>query len=332
MDYSEKLRNEINQITLQYLSNSDNQRFNSQLQLILSNYKILPQTRDLTTYKVNYDGKMLEMFFVSKKVAGLSDNSLKYYSTVIEEFKSKCSKPFALVTSADIRLFLAKKEIYDHNSPTTLNNLRRVLRSLFSFMANEEYIKKNPVAKIENIKESKRLKKPFTEIEIEKMRSVLSNSRDEAIIECLLSTGCRVSELCSIDFEDVNFMSKEIPVIGKGNKERTVFLNAKAIFALKKYIKEYQIDTGPLFLSKKGHHRLTKGGVESLIKLIGQKAHVKNCHPHRFRRTMASLALNRGMPIDQVSKLLGHEDVKTTSIYAITDKESLKEGHRKYVV
>ena len=111
-----------------------------------------------------------------------------------------------------------------------------------------------------------------------------------------------------------------------------MFLNAKAIFELKKYIKEYQIDTGPLFLSKKGHHRLTKGGVESLIKLIGQKAHVKNCHPHRFRRTMASLALNRGMPIDQVSKLLGHEDVKTTSIYAITDKESLKEGHRKYVV
>ena len=130
MDYSEKLRNEINQITLQYLSNSDNQRFNSQLQLILSNYKILPQTKDLTIYKGNYDGKMLEMFFVSKKVAGLSDNSLKYYSTVIKEFKSKCSKPFALVTSADIRLFLAKKEIYDHNSPTTLNNLRRVLRSL----------------------------------------------------------------------------------------------------------------------------------------------------------------------------------------------------------
>lgn len=332
MDYKEKLCNDINQITLQYLSNSENQRFDSQLQLILSNYKILPQTKELAAYEGEYDEKMLEMFFVSKKVAGLSDNSLHYYSTVIKEFKSKCPKPFALVSSADIRLFLAKKEIYDHNSPTTLNNLRRVLRSLFAFMANEEYIKKNPVAKIENIKESKRLKKPFTEIEIEKMRSILSNSRDEAIIECLLSTGCRVSELCSIDVEDVNFMSKEIPVIGKGNKERTVFLNAKATFALKKYINDYQIDSGPLFISKKGHHRLTKSGVESLIKKVGQKAHIKNCHPHRFRRTMASLALNRGMPIDQVSKLLGHEDVKTTSIYAITDKESLKEGHRKYVV
>lgn len=332
MDYIEKLRKEINQVTLQYLSNSENQRFNSQLQLILANYKIMPQDKELTVYDGSYDKKMLEMFFVSKKVAGLSDASLQYYDFVIKEFCLKCRKPFTLVTSADIRLFLAKKEIYDHNSPTTLNNLRRVLRSFFEFLTNEEYIKKNPVASIENIKEKKRIKKPFTEFEVEKIRSVLVDSRDEAIIECLLSTGCRVSELCSIDLEDVNFMNKEIPVIGKGNKERRVFLNAKATFALKRYIKQYHIESGALFISKKGHRRLTKDGVEALIKAIGQKAHIKNCHPHRFRRTMASLALNRGMPIDQVSKLLGHEDVKTTSIYAITDIESLKEGHRKYVI
>lgn len=332
MDLKEKLVNEINQISLKYLDNAANQRFNSELQLVLSQYQIKPETKELQVYKGTHDQELLKMFFVSKKVAGLSDNSLKYYSTIINEFLKKCPKPFSLITSSDIRLFLAQKEIYDKCSKVTVNNVRRVLRTFFQYLENEDYIQRNPVAKIESIKEDKRLKKPFTEIELEKLRASLSDSRQEAIIETLLSTGCRVSELVGIDIEDINFATREVPVIGKGNKERIVFLNAKAIFALKRYISEYQITVGALFISKRGHKRLTRGGIESIIKEIGQTSGVKNVHPHRFRRTMASLALNRGMPIDQVSKLLGHEDVKTTTIYAITDKESLKEGHRKYVV
>lgn len=272
------------------------------------------------------------MFFVSKKISGFSDRSINFYGYTIRQFRRMINKPLGMITTSDVRLFLGRKQIYDNCSPGYLNDMRRILSSFFKWLTAENYIAKNPMVPIGNIKEPKIIKKPFSEIEIERLRENCSDSREQAIIETLLSTGCRAAELVSIDIENIDFINKEIIVLGKGSKERVVYLNAKAVFELNKYIKDYQIESGPVFISKRQRKRLAAAGLQGIIKKLGERAKVPGCHAHRFRRTMATLALNRGMPIEQVQQLLGHEDISTTTLYAKSDKFSLREAHRKYVI
>lgn len=326
------LRDDIARVAVKYLENEDLQIFMSQIDVILSNYTISKSKNEITKYDGYQDDEIIKMFFVSKKISGFSDRSINFYGYTIRQFRRMINKPLGMITTSDIRLFLGRKQIYDNCSPGYLNDMRRILSSFFKWLTAENYITKNPMVPIGNIKEPKIIKKPFSEIEIERLRENCSDSREQAIIETLLSTGCRAAELVSIDIENIDFINKEIIVLGKGSKERVVYLNAKAVFELNKYIKDYQIESGPVFISKRQRKRLAAAGLQGIIKKLGERAKVPGCHAHRFRRTMATLALNRGMPIEQVQQLLGHEDISTTTLYAKSDKFSLREAHRKYVI
>lgn len=326
------IRDDIARIAVKYLENEDLQIFMSQIDVIISNYNISKSKNEITKYDGSQDDEIIKMFFVSKKISGFSDRSINFYGNTIRQFRRMINKPLGMITTSDIRLFLGRKQIYDNCSPGYLNDMRRILSSFFKWLTAENYIAKNPMVPIGNIKEPKIIKKPFSEIEIERLRENCSDSREQAIIETLLSTGCRAAELVSIDIENIDFINKEIIVLGKGSKERVVYLNAKAVFELNKYIKDYQIESGPVFISKRQRKRLAATGLQGIIKKLGERAKVPGCHAHRFRRTMATLALNRGMPIEQVQQLLGHEDISTTTLYAKSDKFSLREAHRKYVI
>ncbi|EAE0774433.1 site-specific recombinase, partial [Listeria monocytogenes] len=229
------------------------------------------------------------------------------------------------------RLFIANREMIDRVSKGTLARERGCIVRFFKWLCNEEYIAKDPGARVENIKVPKRRKQEFSEVEVEKLRSATANSKEALIIELLLSTGCRVSELISLNFRDYDQENDSITVIGKGNKQRTLYLNAKAKIALNHYLKDVPHITGPLFFGQTLGKEMTSAGVQKLVKRLGERAGVANAHPHRFRRTAATLARRHGMPIELVMNFLGHESIDTTLKYSMIGDEELKLSHQKFV-
>jgi integrase/recombinase XerD len=305
------------------------------LYFILSSYHIEPkeprENTQLTT-DINPDAKAYQMFFVAKKIEGLSEKSLKYYALIIRRFLAILNKPLATIITDDIRYYFALRK---NVSLVTLTNERRVLLSFFSWLTNEEYVTKNPVLKIKNIKQPKVIKKPFSQTELEELRDACITLRDKAILETLLSTGMRCSELSNVNIKDVDFSSGEILVTGKGNKQRICYLNAAAKKRLKDYLEIRNDVYEPLFISiekrSKAGRRLLPGGIQTLVKAMGKRANITQVHPHRFRRTSATMALQRGMPVEQVRIMLGHEKIDTTMRYAITADNSVKHSHEKFM-
>lgn len=317
---------------LDQLSTIDIKDVINAISLVLPDYDILRKKKALAITESDLKSKALRTFFVSKKIEGLAESSLRYYAFQLRRFFEVIEKDLEKIEANDIRYYLAKRQIDNPKlSKTTLNNERRVLNSFFSWCQAEEYITKNPTAAIRMIKQPKRIKKAFSEIEMEKLREACSRTRDKAMIEVLYSTGVRCEELSNIAISDID--NDQIYVIGKGDKERVVYLNAKAQLAVHKYLSERDDDVDRLFVSiKKPYRALSKSRIEGIIKDIGEKAGVNNAHPHRFRRTAATIALNRGMPIEQVQQMLGHESIGTTTLYARSSEKNVKESHRKYVV
>lgn len=329
--------------------------------IILSNYKIDKNTAEIVPYQGNINEEMLKRFLIAKRVSGRAERTLKYYRDTIRHALLMMQKSCLEITADDIRLYLAKREIEDGLSKTTLNNELRNMKSFFRWMQNEEIRATNPTAKIDPIKQPKRKKPAYTEMEIEKIRSACQCAREKCIIEMLLSTGCRVSELVNIKIEEIK--GDHLIVHGKGNKERTVYLNAKAQFAIQNYLAERSDSNPYLFpacaynvsefgeakkiyyngdarkmpewyrhpdlVHKSMHQDLSS--IESVVRKIGKRAGVEKVHPHRFRRTCATFALRRGMPIEQVSMMLGHESIDTTQIYLDISDEDLELSHKKYV-
>lgn len=298
--------------------------------VVLNDYDVVKKSKELAISDSDTSTKAVQMFFVSKKIKGCTDKTLNYYSFVLSRFFEQVGRDLSTINADVIRYYLAQRSIKDKISKTTQNNELRVLRSFFNWAAAEEYIVKNPVTSVELIREEKRIKKAFTEYELERIRKACKTLRDRALVEVLFSTGARVSEIVGMNREDV--AGDEVTVFGKGEKERITYLNAKSRFALDEYLKSRDDNNEALFVGlKKPHTRMSRGAIETRIREIGKSAGVKKCHPHRFRRTAATLALNRGMPLDQVSKMLGHEKIETTTIYARSDIENVKASHRKYV-
>jgi site-specific recombinase XerD len=271
------------------------------------------------------------MFFVAKKVSGLSSQSLRAYRSTINSFLKIIQKPLSQITANDIRLFIAMQKC----SAVTSNGYRRNLSSFFKWLSDEEYIPKNPMLKISKIKEPKTVKKPFNAEEIEELRDAAKDKRELAIIDVLLSTGMRVGELYKLNRKDVDFSTGEIIVTGKGNKQRICYLNAPAIKHLRDYLSERQDTYDPLILSKQEQkkypelNRLQISGIEVMVRELGRSVGIKDVHPHRFRRTAATMALQRGMPIEQVRIMLGHESIDTTLKYAVVSDNSVKYTHSK---
>ena len=293
---------------------------------VLYDYSISKKSTQLTTTN-DTDVEMYKMFFAVKKIEGLSDSSLIAYKTELNKLFEKISKSIKEITTNDIRYYLAISS--KTASSVTLNNKRRILCSFFKFLEQEEYIVKNPMTKIKQIKEEKKIKDPFTSDELERIRDACKSERDEALVEFLYSTGCRISEASGVDIEDIDFEKNEVKVYGKGKKERIVYINARAKMKIKKYIDIR--NAGPLFITSKKvkgkHERLHTDSLRIIFGEIGKRAGVKNCHPHKMRRTMATKALRSGMKLDEVQKILGHEDIQTTTIYAETDMQDVKRKH-----
>lgn len=299
----------------------------------------------LSTEVVTPNEDYLKQFLMIKMVKGLSEKSLRLYTNTIRKFFDIVNRPVADVTANDIRYYLAMRKQQRSVTNATLNNELLHLRSFFGTLNVEELIPVNPTAKIDRIKVEKRQKEPFTEIEVELLRRAALNprtklghpKRDLAIVEVLYSTGCRVGELVTIRRSDIN--GEKVKVIGKGNKERYVYLNPRAQMAIIEYL-ETRTDTFDWLFP--GYQRETQGrvmedkpmersSVGAMIRNLGKRAGVDHAHPHRFRRTAATIALRRGMPIEQVSRMLGHENLTTTQIYAITADEDVQRNHQKYL-
>lgn len=301
------------------------------LTMRLDHFELTKPSRELVLYDETSDVAAYRQFVVSKKIQGLSDGTLNLYMQTINLFMRTLRKPFKDITTNDIRLFIANREMTDKVSKGTLARERGCIIRFFRWLYVEEYIPRDPGIRVEKIKVPKRRKQEFSELEVEKLRSAASNTKETLIVELLLSTGCRVSELVSLDFSDYDQENDSIEVIGKGGKQRTLYFNAKAKLALNHYLKEVPHITGPLFYGQTKGKKMTSAGVQKLVKRIGERAGVLNVHPHRFRRTAATLARRHGMPIELVSRFLGHENIETTMAYSMIDDEEVKNSHQKFV-
>lgn len=302
------------------------------LELALSECEITRYSKAVTVYQGEPNEKILHAFLVAKRVAGSSDKTVKSYDHNINKFLNKIgNKRIDEVTANDVRIYFARRELEDGVSAVTRNNERSVLCSFFQWLTAEELIQKNPMMKVPKIKEPKVQKKAFTQMELERIRANCRTEKEAAVIETLISTGCRVSELCGIKVSDID--CEQVTVHGKGNKDRICYLTARAQLAIYEYMntKQFKKSGGVyLFVNRQGKP-FTASGIQSMTRSIGERAQVDDCHPHRFRRTCATMALERGMPIERVSYMLGHESVETTQVYLDLTEQGMKDAHRKYV-
>ncbi|KZX16622.1 tyrosine recombinase XerC [Methanobrevibacter cuticularis] len=300
----------------------------------LANIEILDKMmNDFNTIEDNEN--LLKIFISSKKIEGRSKRTLKYYKDTIEKMLLFINKPIANINTDDIRNYFIHHQEATNVTNVTLNNIRRNLSSFFGWLRDEGYVLNNPITRIKPIKTDKIIKKPFNDVEIEKLRTHIHRNkqiRDLAIFETLLSTGVRISELVGIKISDIDFNNRTILVFGKGAKERIVFFNAKAKIAIEEYLETRKDNSPELFVAeKKPFNSLGISGVERRVRDLGLEIGIPNVHPHRFRRTMATNALNSGMAIEEIKELLGHENVDTTLIYANVDQNNVKHAYNKHM-
>jgi site-specific recombinase XerD len=278
------------------------------------------------------NSQILFMFVSAKQLEGCSEKSIAYYTDTIRKMLETVDKAFVEIKTDDVRFYLAKYQQDRGSSKVTINNMRRIFNSFFNWLEDEDYILKSPMRRIHQIRTEKMIKETMNDEAIEKLRDICGNKRDLAMIEMLISTGMRVGELVLLNRDDINFYERECVVFGKGKKERTVYFDARAKIHLQEYLESRTDDNPALFVKlAKPFGRLKIGGVETRIRELGSKAGLANTHPHKFRRTMATMAIDKGMPVEQVQRLLGHERIDTTMSYAQVNQENVKNAHKKFI-
>ncbi|UWD34433.1 tyrosine-type recombinase/integrase [Mesomycoplasma molare] len=313
----QKMQNTLNNKQLKYLSIVLSKELNAML-------------KDNENNKANRD--LVEIFINSKKLEGCSDSTIKYYVSTIESMLKFINKKINEIDTNDLRNYLSNYQEKNNSSKVTVDNIRRILSSFFSWLEDENYIIKSPARRIKKIKSPSTIKETYSDEELEIMRDNVDNYRDLALIDILASTGMRVGELVKLNIDDIDFYERECLVIGKGNKERMVYFDAKTKIHLKKYLDSRNDNNNSLFVSLKSpHKRIGINGIEARLRKIGQKLNIKKLHPHKFRRTLATIAIDKGMPIEQVQKLLGHEKIDTTLKYAMVKQNNVKTAHQKYI-
>lgn len=308
---------------------------NQQVEKLL---RVLEQT--LYKFKIEKDAScdefieenLLLVFISAKRVEGCSDKSLRYYESTIVNMLKVVKKPVKHITTNDLRVYLDQYQQNSKASKITLDNIRRILSSFFSWLEDEDYIIKSPVRRIHKVKSGKTIKETYSDETLEIMRDNCDGARDLAIIDFLASTGIRVGELVKLNKMDVDFINRECIVSGKGEKERKVYFDARTKIHLQNYLKKREDDNPALFVSLlKPYNRLQISGVEIRMRELGRKLDIAKVHPHKFRRTMATMAIDKGMPIEQVQQLLGHQSVDTTLQYAMVNQNNVKISHRKFI-
>lgn len=302
-----------------------------QFVFFLKDYTITEKQTDLAVKYEDLD-KELKEYIVSLKIEGLSDKTLKRYYYEIHRFIQAVNKPCKEISTNEIKLYLYNLKQTTNMKDISLNNTRMVINAFYSWLVNNEYMEKNPCKPIKSIKYEKRIRQPLSAIQMEQLREVCETPRDRALIEFLYATGCRVNEHVNAKVSDVDFEHKELKVMGKGKKERTLYLNARSILAINDYLEDRDIESEYLFSGyEEPFYQLSVRWVEKIIKRLGREIGI-DISLHYLRHTTATDALRRGMPIEQVQIMLGHEDISTTLVYADVDREEVKLNQQKYIV
>lgn len=285
---------------------------------------------ELTEAKEN--GGLLDVFIAAKRIEGCSEKSLKYYEATVRQMFGGVDKPVREICTDDLRSYLADYQKERHSSKVTIDNIRRIFSSFFGWLEDEDYILKSPMRRIHKVKTDKPIKETFSDEGLELLRDACEEIRDLAMVDLLASTGMRVGELVTLNRKDVNFHERECVVFGKGGSERVVYFDARTKIHLLNYLDGREDINSALFVSLTlPRERLLIGGVETRLREIGKRAEMKKVHPHKFRRTLATRAIDKGMPIEQVQRLLGHIKIDTTMHYALVNQANVKNSHRKYI-
>ena len=325
----DELISEVVQRMLPYLDNKQLVDLQNNLNQVLQRYDV-----ELINggNSENDNQELVEKFISAKRVEGCSEKTLKYYLATIEVMTSSLEKDVRTIQTEDLRKYLTDYQIQNDSSKVTIDNIRRILSSFFAWLEDEDYIIKSPVRRIHKVKTVSNIKETYTDEELEWMRDSCEELRDLAIVDMLASTGMRVGEMVLLNRDDLNFNERECIVLGKGSKERMVYFDARTKLHLQEYLKGRVDDNPALFVTLRApYKRIQIGGIESRLRELGKSLKISRVHPHKFRRTLATMAIDKGMPIEQLQRLLGHQRIDTTLQYAMVKQSNVKTAHRKYI-
>ena len=311
------------------LNNEQLSKLKTTLEIYLYNVSIeAKQEADTEKKEVDY----LEVFLSAKRIEGCSEKTLIYYKNTIQQMLDSIGKSVCTIVTEDLRTYLAEYQKEKQSSKVTIDNIRMIFSSFFSWLEDEDYIIKSPVRRIHRIKAASTIKETYTDEQLESMRDNCDNPRDLALIDILASTGMRVGELVLLNRDDISFDERECIVFGKGDKERMVYFDARTKIHLQNYLDSRTDNNEALFVSLKApYNRMKIGGIELRLREMGKRLNIEKVHPHKFRRTLATVAIDKGMPIEQLQKLLGHQRIDTTLQYAMVKQSNVKIAHRKYI-
>ena len=324
----EKVIKEIEQKMASILNNEQKEKLKEVLLYTFYNIEVTSIKDELVEDTTDY----AKMFIAAKRIEGCSERTLNYYETTIKTTIDKLSKKVNSIETEDLRNYLSEYQAKNNCSKVTIDNVRRILSSFFAWLEDEDYIMKSPVRRIHKVKATQTVKETYTDEELEEMRDACVEIRDLAMVDFLASTGVRVGELVNLDRVDIDMQERSCVVLGKGGKEREVYFDARTKIHLQNYLNS-RIDNNPaLFVSLlRPYDRLKISGVEIRLRELGKKINIKKIHPHKFRRTMATKAIDKGMPIEQVQVLLGHRKIDTTLQYAMVNQNNVRNSHKKFI-
>lgn len=326
----EKLVNTILQEMLPFLNNAQINKLQKVLNYEFEKLEI--KIKNSNSLEIQSNFNLINLFISAKRIEGCSEKSLKYYQTTIEKMVNNVKKSIQEITTNDLRDYLTTYQNTKNPSKTTTDNVRRVFSSFFSWLEDEDYILKSPVRRIHKIKTGTIVKETYSDENLEIMRDNCDCIRDLALIDMLASTGMRVGELVLLNIEDINFNERECIVFGKGNKERVVYFDARTKIHLQNYLESRTDDNKALFVSLRApFERIKIGGIEARLRKLGKELNIPKVHPHKFRRTLATIAIDKGMPIEQLQRLLGHQRIDTTLQYAMVKQSNVKLAHKKFI-
>ena len=325
----QELMIEVMQQMLPYLDNAQLKQLRLVMEQSLDHYEVIGTG---TKPREDDNNDLIAMFIAAKRIEGCSEKTLKYYQATISAMVLSLNKNVRHILTEDLRIYLTEYQNRNQSSRVTIDNIRRILSSFFSWLEDEDYIIKSPVRRIHKVKTASNIKETYSDEDLEKMRDNCKELRDLAMIDMLASTGMRVGEMVLLNREDINFAERECVVFGKGDKERIVYFDARAKLHLQEYLESRTDDNPALFVALRApHKRIQIGGIEHRLSEIGKKLKIPKVHPHKFRRTLATMAIDKGMPIEQLQRLLGHQRIDTTLQYAMVKQSNVKAAHRKYI-
>ena len=320
---------DVMQQMLPHLDNAQMQKLQKVLEIALFNCEITAQTEKKDT---DDNPKLIDAFVAAKRIEGCSEKTLKYYRITIETMVASIDKGIRHIQTEDLRSYLTDYQSKNQSSRVTIDNIRRILSSFFSWLEDEDYILKSPVRRIHKVKTATNIKETYTDEDLEKMRDNCTELRDLAMIDMLASTGMRVGEMVLLNRNDIEFNERECIVFGKGSKERVVYFDGRTKIHLQNYLMSRTDDNPALFVSLKSpYERLKIGRRDVRLREFGKQLGLQRVYPHKFRRTLATTAIDKGMPIEQLQQLLGHRKIDTTLQYAMVKQSNVKIAHRKYI-